>query len=36
LKEIDVVYANWGNKIPKEYQEFLEKLREKGIRVVKA
>ena len=34
LSEINVVYINWGRKVPKEYDNFLEALKKKKVRII--
>jgi hypothetical protein len=36
LSEVDVVYVNWGRKVPEEYERLLNNLEKKDIRIVKA
>lgn len=36
FSDVDVVYVNWGNKIPKKYEKFLKELDKKDIKIVKA
>lgn len=35
FSDVDVVYANWGRNIPKEYEQFLKKLKRKDIDIIR-
>lgn len=35
LNDVDLVYANWGSKVPNEYKDFLDRARSKGIEIVR-
>jgi tRNA G46 methylase TrmB len=36
LSEVNVVYVNWGRKVPEEYERLLNNLEKKDIQIVRA
>jgi hypothetical protein len=35
LNNVDVVYANWGRKVPKEYENLLKNLEKRGVKIIR-